>query len=265
MKWFAINRKASSPPRLSAQTPARVRQAAAVLAAIGVLAFGALLIIAGPAYFPHLGGFRINQIQVSGCRITQPAEILAYANLQPGMNLLQVDLAQTSIRLEQYPYIQKAVVQRKLPDTLELFIVEREPRALILLDDYYMLDIQGEIFKKAEAAERHYPVITGLTAQAFYHDRQGCAAMIRTALQLLDSIEHDPRFKGLQIEIGIDLTAGFTLRLSPEPVAVDLGWDAFPEKIDSLWKIVDDLRSKGFSPEMVKLKTPHKAYVTVRG
>jgi cell division protein FtsQ len=265
MKRFAMHPLASSPHSHMARHTVRYRRLPAVVAVIGMLALGALLIIAGPSYLPLAGGFHINHINISGCRITRPSEILAYAHLQPGMNLLRVDLAQTSTRLEQYPYIQKAVVERKLPDTLEIFIVEREPRALILLDDYYVLDTHGEIFKKAESAERHYPVLTGLTEQSLYHDRQRCQTMIRTALQLLDDIENDARFKGSQIEIGIDQTSGFTIRMSPDPVEVELGWGAFPEKIDSLWKIVDDLRSKGLSPDIVKLKSPHKAYVTVRG
>jgi len=265
MKRFAMHPIASSPQSHMEQHTVRYRRLPAVVAVIGMVALGALLIIVGPSYFPHAGGFHINHINISGCRITRPSEILAYAHLQPGMNLLRVNLAQTSTRLEQYPYIQKAVVQRKLPDTLEIFIVEREPRALILLDDYYVLDTHGEIFKKAESAERHYPVLTGLTEQSLYHDRQRCETMIRTALQLLGHIENDARFKGSQIEIGIDQTSGFTIRMSPDPVEVELGWSAFPEKIDSLWKIVDDLRSKGLSPDIVKLKSPHKAYVTVRG
>ena len=226
---------------------------------------GVLLVKTGTLYISQCRSFRLNDIIISGCRITRPDEILAYAGIQKGMNLLQVNLPYASSRLEQYPYIISAVVQRKLPDTLEIALEERIPRAMIKLDDYYLLDNNGEIFKKAAANERRYPVLTGLTVEALYKDREGCLQIINSALQLLGYIENDGRFKGLQIEIAIDQTAGFTIHTTPEHLEATVGWGEFTEKIDSLWKIVDDLKSKGLSPESIKLKSPQKAYVMVSG
>lgn len=224
-----------------------------------------LLVKTGTMYIAQCSSFRLKDIRISGCRITKPDEILSYAGIQKNMNLLQVSLPYTSTRLEQYPYIMGAVVQRKLPDTLEIYLQERIPSALIQLDDYYLLDKNGEIFKKAAPDEMHYPVLTGLTTDIFYKDRDGCLQIIHTALQLLDQIENDRRFKGLKIEIAIDQAAGFTIRTSPEAMEVNVGWGEFAEKIDSLWKIVEDLKSKGLSPGSIKIKSPQKAYVMVRG
>jgi cell division protein FtsQ len=234
------------------------------IAGVSILVAGVLLIKTG-AYFNQCSSFRLKDIRISGCRITRPDEILSYAGIQQGMNLLQVNLPYTSTRIEQFPYIMNAVVQRKLPETLEIYLEERIPRAIIKLDDYYLLDKNGEIFKKAVPDELHYPILTGLTTDIFYKDRDGCLQTIQTALQLLDQIENDRRFKGFQIEIAIDQTTGFTIRTNPEPMEVNVGWGEFTEKIDSMWKIVDDLKSKGLSPGSIKIKSPQKAYVMVRG
>jgi hypothetical protein len=262
MKLLPRNTKPASRP---VRSSARYQSIKAFIAGMGVFVAGVLLVKAGTAYFTQCSSFRLNEIRISGCRATRPDEILSCAGIQKGMNLLQVNLARTSTRLEQYPYIISAVVQRKLPDTLEIYLKERIPRAIIQLDDYYLLDNNGEIFKKAAAGERHYPVLTGLTTEIFYKDREGCLQIIRNALQLLGHIEQDQRFNGLQIEIAIDQTAGFSIRTAPEPMDVQLGWGEFAEKIDSMWKIVDDLKSKGLSPGNIKLKSPQKAYVMVRG
>jgi len=265
MKLLPVKKKPSSLRQHPVRSSTRYRSIKAFIAGIGAFVVGALLVKAGTAYLAQSSSFRLNDIRISGCRITRPAEILSYAGIQRGMNLLQVNLAQTSTRLEQYPYIIRAVVQRKLPDTLEIYLEERTPRAIIQLGDYYLLDNNGEIFKKAATGERHYPVLTGLTTEIFYKDREGCLQIIRNALQLLGHIEKDQRFNGLQIEIAIDQTAGFTIRTAPEPMEVNVGWGEFAEKIDSMWKIVDDLKSKGLSPGSIKLKSPQKAYVMVRG
>jgi cell division septal protein FtsQ len=242
----------------------RYQSIKAFIAGICAFVLGILLVKAGAAYLAQSSNFRLNNIRISGCRITSPDKILSYADIEKGMNLLLVNLGQTSTRIEQYPYINKAVVQRKLPGTLEIYLEERKPRAIIQLDGYYLLDTNGEIFKKAEAGELRYPVLTGLTTETFYKDRQGCLQIIRNALQLLGHIEKDKRFRGLQIEIAIDQISGFTIRTTPEPMEVNVGWEEFAEKIDSLWKIVDDLKSKGLSPGTIKLKSPQKAYVMVR-
>jgi cell division protein FtsQ len=262
MKLLPKNKKSSSPPVRSSTRYQRIK---VFIAGMSMFVAGVLLVKTGTAYFAQCSSFRLNDIRISGCRITRPAEILSYAGIQKGMNLLQVNLAHTSTRLEQYPYIISAVVQRKLPDTIEIYLNERIPRAIIQLDDYYLLDNNGEIFKKAATGERHYPVLTGLTTETFYKDREGCQQIIHNALELLGNIERDQRFNGLQIEIAIDQTAGFSIRTAPEPMDVNVGWGEFAEKIDSMWKIVADLKSKGLSPGNIKLKSPQKAYVMVRG
>ena len=265
MKLLPQNTKSSYRRQRPARSSTRYQSIKAFIAGISVFVAGVLLVKAGTAYFAQCSIFRLNDIKISGCRITRPDDILSYAGIQKGMNLLQVNLAHTSTRLEQYPYIIRAVVQRKLPGTLEISLEERMPRAIIQLDDYYLLDKNGEIFKKAASGERHYPILTGLTTEIFYKDREGCLQTIDNALQLLGDIEKDPRFNGLQVEIAIDQTAGFSIRTSPEPMEVNVGWGEFAEKIDSMWKIVDDLKSKGLLPGSIKLKTPQKAYVMVRG
>jgi cell division protein FtsQ len=265
MKFLSRNTKPSSFRQHPARSSPRYQSIKAFIAGMSMFVAGVLLVKAGTAYFARCSSFHLKDIRISGCRITRPAEILSYAGIQKGMNLLQVNLAHTSTRLEQYPYIISAVVQRKLPDTIEIYLNERIPRAIIQLDDYYLLDNNGEIFKKAATGERHYPVLTGLTTETFYKDREGCQQIIHNALELLGNIERDQRFNGLQIEIAIDQTAGFSIRTAPEPMDINVGWGEFAEKIDSLWKIVDDLKSKGLSPGNIKLKSPQKAYVMVRG
>jgi len=264
-KGMRILHRSFKPASQPARNSPRHQGTKSFLVSLTIIATGVLLVKTGTIYVSQCSSFRLRNIKISGCRITRPDEILSYAGIQKGMNLLQVNLPYTSTRIEQYPYIMSAVVQRKLPETLEIQVKERMPRALIQLDDYYLLDKNAEIFKKAAPEEMHFPVLTGLTTEIFYKDREGCLQNIHTALQLLDQIENDQRFKGLRIEIAIDQAAGFTIRTAPDLMEANVGWEKFSEKIDSMWKIVDDLKSKGLSPASIKLKSPQKAYVMVRG
>jgi hypothetical protein len=89
--------------------------------------------------------------------------------------------------------------------------------------------------------------------------------IIRSALRLLDCVELEDRFNGSELEIAIDKHNGLTLITIPERLEIAVGFEGFAEKLQSLWKIVDDLDDRGLAPQSIYLKSDQKAYVTLRG
>lgn len=209
--------------------------------------------------------FKLNELEILGCNITSPAEIVSQASLQKGENILSIDLVAASKRLESHPWISRAILKRTLPGTLQIYLTEREPRAVIVLDDLYLVDRQGEIFKRATPAEQKYPRLSGLTKNDLYNDTDSSLRLIGDALYLLACAEKAASIIGADPEIIIDKTFGLTLITAPKRLKIDLGFGDFEAKIDALNKIVHDLAMRNLTPEAIHLKSSQKAYVTLSG
>ncbi|HEV2302315.1 MAG TPA: FtsQ-type POTRA domain-containing protein [Stellaceae bacterium] len=75
-------------------------------------------------------GFAVGDIEVEGRRTTHPSEILEALRARAGTPLFAVDLAQARARLEALPWVRSALIERRLPDTIHVRLVERQPLAL---------------------------------------------------------------------------------------------------------------------------------------
>ena len=83
--------------------------------------------------------------------------------LPPGTNILAVDVDAMRSKIEADPWVASATVQRELPDTLHVTVQEHEPVAVLLAGYFYLLNREGEPFKRIETGERgELPVITGV-------------------------------------------------------------------------------------------------------
>lgn len=74
-------------------------------------------------------GFAVADVRVEGRLRTSRDAILDTLNVGRGTPILGVDLVQAKRRLETLPWVRSAAVERRLPDTLFIRIVEREPLA----------------------------------------------------------------------------------------------------------------------------------------
>lgn len=75
-------------------------------------------------------GFRVEQIEVTGLRRMERMSVYAVALDQRSRAMPLIDLAEVRGRLLDYPWIADARVSRRLPDTLVIDIVERQPVAI---------------------------------------------------------------------------------------------------------------------------------------
>ena len=96
----------------------------AIALAAGVLA-AALL---APLGLRELGVFRIRRVELVGARYLAPDRFVARLGLRPDENLFD-DARAIERRAEQVPGVVSARVERRLPGTLRIVVVERTPIA----------------------------------------------------------------------------------------------------------------------------------------
>ncbi|QIG79808.1 cell division protein FtsQ/DivIB [Stakelama tenebrarum] len=93
-------------------------------------------------------GFRVQQIEITGLKRMDRMSVYAQALDQQSRAMPLVDLDAVRERLIAYSWIEDARVSRRLPDTLAIHIVEREPAAVWQHNRQLMLvDPSGELLE----------------------------------------------------------------------------------------------------------------------
>ena len=169
--------------------------------------------------------------------------------------------------LEKDPWIATAIVERKLPRTLKIEIVERQPVALLALDSLYLVDGNGEVFKQVGVDDPvDLPVITGVEVDRFMDKGEYRRQIITAALALF----HDYRSAGLWKretigEIHVESELSLTLYVGSDAAEVRLGRSPYRAKLRRLRKILDRMDRDRSRPAYVYLDNVHRPErVTVR-
>jgi cell division protein FtsQ len=75
-------------------------------------------------------GLVVADIQVDGREVTDRDAVLAALGARSGTPILAISPARAKERLERLPWVRSATVERRLPDTLYVHLVERKPLAI---------------------------------------------------------------------------------------------------------------------------------------
>lgn len=74
-------------------------------------------------------GLALDNVLVTGRRITEPSDLRAALGVVRGMPLLAIEPAEARAALERLPWVRRARVSRDLPNLLRVHLVERRPLA----------------------------------------------------------------------------------------------------------------------------------------
>ena len=173
--------------------------------------------------------FAIRHIEVQTDGIIPIDQLRRWARVKVNDNLLALDLARVKRDLELVPLIRSAAVERILPHTLKIRILEREPVAQVHApgprssggidwttfqldpDGYVMLPLQAHLRSTlATESVEPFPVISGINAAELQPGRRIEAGSLQAALQLIVAFEQSP-MAGLVELKKIDISAAEVL------------------------------------------------------
>lgn len=96
-------------------------------------------------------GFRVEDVLVVGRTETPRDELLKAIRLARGAPILAFDPEAAKTRIEELPWVRAVSVQRRLPDTVFLRIIERRPLALWQHDGKFaLIDYDGHVITDSE-------------------------------------------------------------------------------------------------------------------
>jgi len=78
----------------------------------------------------ELAGFGLTQVSVTGHRYTLDSDIFDAIDLENAHTMLAFDTRAAQDRIERLPWVERASIERVLPDRLEVRILERSPSAV---------------------------------------------------------------------------------------------------------------------------------------
>lgn len=112
--------------------------------------------------------FRVNKVEVVGNHRYSVEEVVAASGVKMGDNLFLVNRPRTNSNLiQRLPYVQKASMVRRLPDTIELRITESTAAAVMEAEGVqWVIDPRGKLLEKQKPGEATFgenlPRVLGL-------------------------------------------------------------------------------------------------------
>ena len=200
--------------------------------------------------------FAIKSIVVRGNRRASGQELMRVSGLALGHNVFVSDVDSAAAGVLGSPWVRSAVVQRHLPDSMSIEVVEREPRLVVALDSLYLADGDGVLFKRVgQGDDLDLPVVTGVSRAGFAHKPAEVEGQLREVLALVSEYaERGLSAKAGDIEELMLDDDGVTLTLGKAAVTVQLGEAPFDEKLDKLDTLYGEFARRGIHPAVVHLE-----------
>ncbi len=214
--------------------------------------------------------FAISTLVIEGRQRLEEVEVLRASGLALGANVFLLSPDDVQARLERHPWIARAEVERRLPGTLRLKVVERTAALVLALGSgLYLVDEEGKVFKEVAPGDPvDLPVVSGIERDRFLRDRAWRSAALREIDGLLD----DWRAAGLWrrepiAEIHVEADDGLTLHVGADAMEVRLGRAPFLPKLRKLRRVLDRLdaeQSRAVYVHLDNVRRPDRVVVRLR-
>ncbi|HUZ07261.1 MAG TPA: FtsQ-type POTRA domain-containing protein [Candidatus Paceibacterota bacterium] len=203
--------------------------------------------------------FAIQSIQVQTDGVIPPEQLRQWSNVNPGMNLIALDLASVKRNLELVSTIDSVSVERILPRTLKIRVTERRPVAQVNIPtatasggiavSVLQLDANGYVMKPLDPRQRvislsqmgaQLPEITGLNVYQLQAGHRVELSQAMAALQLIGAFKHSP-MAGLVELRRIDVSSrGVIVATTGQGGAITFGLENFGQQLRR-WREIYDL------------------------
>ncbi|MEO6580936.1 MAG: cell division protein FtsQ/DivIB [Sphingomicrobium sp.] len=134
-------------------------------------------------------GFRVKSVDVTGVQRMDSRPVFQIATDQKSMAMPLVDVAGIRQKLLRYGWVKDARVSRRLPDTLVIDIVERQPAALWQdAQRLSLIDSEGVVLDKVKVSDMpDLPLLVGPGANAHSNQLNQLLAEVPTLKPQLES------------------------------------------------------------------------------
>jgi len=209
--------------------------------------------------------FEVHHVVFSPTEHVSATELRAIAGLGSHANVFTVDLKKVASRVAGHLWIASARATRKLPDTIEIHVIEQKPVVVVVMAGLYLASDQGVIFKRARPEEvANLPFITGFDRVHYDRWRKETEQRIREMIAIVEDYGRRGNRPALG-ELHRDREGNVTLYTRKTGMQIRLGQGAIAAKMNRLDSVLAALGKDAVRTKMVRLdNTVRPERVTVR-
>jgi cell division protein FtsQ len=190
------------------------------LAALSIAGLGGYIVV---RYLHSSPRFDVKKVAVAGLQRVDQTQVLAQAEMPRGANVFDIDLDEVRERVEGLKWVRYATVQRVLPDTIAISVVEREPAGLARIRGAILqFDVEAELLAQDRGAGVNFPILDGLKP----NDPEGNRKKVALYLRIMEDLHGQSELS----EVHIDERGEVSVVSLSEPLLVNLGADDFRAK-----------------------------------
>ncbi|MBF5044416.1 FtsQ-type POTRA domain-containing protein [Aggregicoccus sp. 17bor-14] len=201
--------------------------------------------------------FALQEVTFTGLARAGRPELLKLSGLAPGQNLFSLDVDQLERSLMAHPWVRAVEVTRHFPAAVSVVVEEHVPVALVVLGDLYVLDEQGEPFKRVAPSDAlDLPLVTGVDREAYVADEAHTRARFRQALEVARAYAAaSPSRRERLSEVRLTGDALTLVSATGQEVPLGEGMEAeqLAQKLARLEKVRGELAERGLSAEVIHL------------
>ncbi|MBW1898721.1 MAG: FtsQ-type POTRA domain-containing protein [Deltaproteobacteria bacterium] len=234
---------------------------------IGIISFLSISLIFIHDLLTQCDYFRAEDIKISGGKRLSDQEVLKYAGIQRGDNILSINLSLARTRLMDHPWIEDVEIRRELPSGISVRVREHSALAVLDMGRKFLINHKGEIFKENEVSDpKNLPYVCGLDYSDLNASDKKRSVPLSAVLEWL-LIESKESFilPEMKIEkITVDREIGITLQISGGVRSICLGYNDYSSKKNRLRRIVRYLRNRSQLKEIQSINLINPDRVILR-
>ena len=210
-----------------------------------------------------------NQVHLTGNHYVERTAVLEIFARDQGQSVLRIPLEERRRQIEEIPWVAQATVRRALPNSLQIYIVERTPIAFLREGSgLSLIDINGVILQKPLRDNFHFPVVKGIGPDTPLDDREVQMHLFAGFMQGVESARPGASNHVSEVDLSDDHDLVATLTgVQPEfvnsaipagdsaaPLVVHFGDGNFEAKYQTLLEKIAEVRAKVGPLESVDLR-----------
>ncbi len=133
-------------------------------------------------------GFEVRDVMVSGRQQTNRDSLIAALDLERGAPILAFNIDEAKSRIDELPWVRSSTIERMLPDTVLVSIVEREPLVLWQMNGKLrLIDAEGVVI--LEDGLENYADLLVVVGDGAQNEAAGLIALLGSQPDLMNQVE----------------------------------------------------------------------------
>ncbi len=240
-----------------------VLKLAALMAMIGLAAWGKNQVL---GRLQEASGFKLARVSVEGSRFMRAEDLVKAAALPLGENMFKLDLAGAAQKLEKLDWVERAFLERRLPQTVLISVRERQASALLDGGALYGVTKEGRVLTPSDAlAKVDLPLLSGVRVPPEALGTTNLASALQPGLDFLSFMGKQKEDWAQEISeinladpraLKVTFIDGVTATFDPPVTA---------EQVRQLERVCDDLARKGLKAGTMDFRYKDTVLVRLAG